>query len=166
MVVLAKIVALGAKSWKGKDLAIQLHLSASEVSESLHRSMVARLVNEAKNKVNATAFLEFLVHGLRYVYPATLGASRRGVPTAYSAPPLSAVVKSPQALVWASEAGTVSGETIEPLYPTVPKSAKEDGALHELLALIDAVRVGRAREANLAKDELAKRMDAYALLQP
>jgi hypothetical protein len=40
----------------------------------------------------------------------------------------------------------------------VPKAAKRDPHLYELLALLDAVRIGRARERNLANDLVKKEL--------
>lgn len=37
------------------------------------------------------------------------------------------------------------------------EAARRDPALYELLALVDALRGGRARERKLAQDELARR---------
>ncbi|NCB39610.1 MAG: hypothetical protein EOM80_12680 [Erysipelotrichia bacterium] len=45
-----------------------------------------------------------------------------------------------------------------PLYKSVPKAAMADPYLYELLALVDAIRGGRAREKNLAVKELQKRL--------
>jgi len=45
-----------------------------------------------------------------------------------------------------------------PLYPSVPEAANKDEKLYELLALADALRVGRAREKELAIVELKKRL--------
>jgi hypothetical protein len=46
-----------------------------------------------------------------------------------------------------------------PLYPSVPEVALKDHALHILLALVDALRVGRAREKELAAKELKNRFN-------
>ena len=56
--------------------------------------------------------------------------------------------------------GNVSGQAIEPLYAGASKAAKEDPKLYELLSLVDALRVGKAREQNLAEDELRNRIEA------
>ena len=50
------------------------------------------------------------------------------------------------------------GEEIEPLYPTVPKAARIDKSFYELVALVDAIRVGKTREYRLAVDGLTKRI--------
>jgi len=52
----------------------------------------------------------------------------------------------------------VRGEEFEPLYPSVPQAAARDSRLYELLALMDAVRDGRARKHNLAAKELESRL--------
>lgn len=60
--------------------------------------------------------------------------------------------------MWPSNQGDIRGQAIQPLYRTVPAAAKSDGQLYELLALTDAIRVGRAREVALAIKELQERI--------
>lgn len=45
-----------------------------------------------------------------------------------------------------------------PLYPSVTKAVQNDPKLHELIALVDALRVGRAREKEIAIKELKARI--------
>ena len=45
-----------------------------------------------------------------------------------------------------------------PLYKSVPEAALNDPLLHEMLALVDAIRVGSAREKKIAVEELKKRI--------
>jgi len=52
----------------------------------------------------------------------------------------------------------VRGVAFAPLYPSVPAAALEDARLYELLALVDAIRDGRARERNLAAKEIELRL--------
>ena len=52
----------------------------------------------------------------------------------------------------------LSGYSISPLYKSVPKAVADDQALYEMLALVDAIRDGRARERELAVKELAGRL--------
>jgi len=52
----------------------------------------------------------------------------------------------------------VRGHGIAPLYPSVVQAVKVDSKLHEALALIDALRVGRAREKTLAFQLLSERL--------
>jgi len=47
-----------------------MSLSASEISESLNRSQIVGLIDGKKKKVSRQSMMEFLEHGLRYVFPA------------------------------------------------------------------------------------------------
>ena len=102
--------------------------------------------------------LEFLEHGLRYVFPVKAGAIQRGMPTAHSAPPLKDVVLSDEPYVWPWAKGRVRGQTVEPLHHGVPAACAEDLQLYELLALTDVLRLGRARERRQAVEALRQRI--------
>ena len=82
------------------------------------------------------------------------------MPTAHGAPPLSEFVSAGSELppVWPAPEGQVRGTTLEPLQKIVPTAAAKDPALYEILALIDALRDGRARERQIAHRELAARL--------
>ena len=60
--------------------------------------------------------------------------------------------------VWPSAKGTMRGQSILPLYPSVPDAVNNDNQLHELLSLVDALRIGKARERKLAIEELTNRL--------
>ena len=107
---------------------------------------------------------EYLLHGVRYAFPAKPGPVSRGFPTAYAAAPLAEKISSDELPpVWPDPNGTVRGVAIEPLYSSVVKAAKSDSPLYELLALVDALRIGRARERNMAEEEIKLRIThAYA----
>ena len=161
IVVLLKILAMGSESWRMTDLAGALHLSQSEISESLNRCKIARLIDESKRIVFRKALLEFLTHGLKYVFPVQPGSLVRGVRTAHSAKPLSSMIVSEKDVyVWPWDEGDVRGQAIEPLYKNAPMAAREDERFYELLALVDAIRVGRAREQAIAVKELSQRVDS------
>jgi len=161
--VLLKVITMRRESWLGKNIASSLGLSQTEVSVSLERSKFAGLMDDSKRRVNAGAFLGLLVHGIKFVFPVKLGGLVRGVPTAWSAAPLCDLVSSNEAVVWPHEEGHIRGQAIEPLYASVPGASLQDRDLHELLALVDALRVGRLREIELASKILKKRFEAYAL---
>lgn len=102
---------------------------------------------------------EFLLHGLRYVFPAEPGRVSRGIATSHSAAPIAKrLVSSDDTYVWPSSDGDVRGQSTEPLYPSAPGAALRDPALYEMLALVDAIRVGRASERTLAVEKLEKRL--------
>ncbi len=142
-------------------LAGDLGLSTSQVHRAVRKCEESGLVGSGTLKPNVPALLEFSVHGLRYVYPARPGALTRGVPTAHSAPPLSdEIAASGTVFVWPDPNGALRGEAIEPLCRQVPFAAMRDRRLYELLTLVDALRVGRAREREIAARFLRDRLHA------
>ena len=144
--------------YKVTDICNNLMISQSEVSESLNRSKIARLIGSDKF-VYRKSLYEFLIYGLRVVFPVIPGAIARGVPTSHSAPPLSAeIVAGNENYVWQYAKGEIRGMIIEPLYKTVPKVCLKLPELHELLSLLDALRIGRIREINIAKNILKERL--------
>lgn len=158
VVILLKIAIKHEQSWTMKDIARELEISPSEVSESLNRSSIAGLLFQNKKQLMRQPFMEFLQHGLRYVFPQQPGPLVRGIPTAHSAPPLSSEIASDAPYVWPYHEGQVRGQAIEPLYPSVPQACLRDAAFYEVMALCDALRVGRARERTIAVEELKKRI--------
>lgn len=157
--ILLKILTLVEKPWQSKDLAASLHISASEVSESLQRSAYAGLFQKQSRQVSRLALFDFLIYGFRFVFPQQPGALTQGIPTAHSAMPLKAMISdSGVQYVWPVARGPVKGQAIEPLYAGAAAAAQEDPNLYELLILVDALRVGRARERELAQLELKKRI--------
>ena len=141
-----------------KDIAHDLSISASEVSESLNRSMIAGLLTSDKKKLMKQSLLEFLQFGLKYAFPQRPGGLVRGISTAYSAPPLSNIIQGEEALVWPYTEGEVRGQMIQPLHPSVPKACLKYPKLYEFLALADALRIGKAREQKLAIEILKERL--------
>ena len=153
IVVLLKIISID-KGWLSKNVAWSLRISPSEVSESLNRSKVAGLLSPDKKKVMKSAFLSFIQFGLGYVFPAEPGAVVRGMPTGHSAPVLKDYFLSAEPYVWPSPLGKVKGQSIPPLYANQIAAAQDDPYLYDMLALIDAIRVGRTREVEKAMELL------------
>ncbi|GAB3332668.1 hypothetical protein GCM10027299_39430 [Larkinella ripae] len=141
-----------------KNIATELGISPAEVTESLARSAYAGLYDSTNKQVRSLALLDFLQYGLKYVFPQQPGAIVRGIPTAHSAKPLSAIISSTEVYVWPNADGPARGQAIEPLYHTVDIAIKNDEKLYELLALTDAIRIGKSREVNIAVEELKKRL--------
>lgn len=164
LLVLFKRVAHPGRSWTYATLGEALQLSASQVHRSVKRCLAAGLaVEHARGdwQVVHGALHEFAVHGVRYAFPATLGAVKRGIPTAFGAPPLSGEISAApgEAPVWPHPKGTARGPGLTPLSATAADAALSDPALHELLALQDALRIGRARERTLAAQFMKQRLE-------
>ncbi len=159
--ILLKLAVLGNSHWRHIDLAGPLGLSQTEISFALDRCRTAGFMDPDKKTLNKPALAEFMVHGLKYMFPAKPGPVCRGIPTAHSAPPLTKVIVAANEdhYVWACEGGRVRGQAIEPLCPKAAAAAKADLKLYELLALADALRSGRHREHALAVRELEARLN-------
>ena len=156
VVLLAKLISAGGNRPSIASLAGDLSMSTSQTHLSLKRLEFARLIDREHRRPVLRAVEEFLVHGVKYAFPARRGEITRGIPTAYAAPPLNKQIErggDPQP-VWPSPAGRVRGSTFEPLHKMVPAVATKDPVLYELLALIDALRDGRTRERLVAEREL------------
>mgnify|MGYP000037560498 CR=1 FL=1 len=154
IVILLKIVSLNVDNVHLSHLATSLNISISEISESLNRSMIARLIDYNKKKVNKQNLMEFLEHGIRYVFPQTPGTMVKGIATAHSHPFLKNKLISDTNYVWPDTKGKILGYTIEPFYLKQVDAVKSDPTLYELLALIDVIRVGRVREVQISLKQL------------
>ena len=148
------------------EMGVELSISASEIHGALKRLEQAHLISDSAggSRPVLQAVQEFLVHGVKYAFPAQRGGVTRGVPTSYAAAPLNQIIVASADLppVWPHPDGSVRGVSLEPLYRSAPAAALRDPALYELLALIDAMREGRARERKLAEEELGTRIRGQA----
>ena len=166
VLVLAKLLTYGGIRPPMSQMGAELSISPSEVHGALKRLEQARLIanDTAGSRPVLQAVEEFLVHGVKYAFPPRHGGVTRGVPTSYAAAPLSRMIVSSADLppVWPHPEGSARGVSLEPLYRSVPAAALRDPALYELLALIDAMRDGRARERKLAEEELSTRIRSHA----
>ena len=165
ILVVLKVMTAG---WPGSydRLGLQLGMSPSMAHAAVSRARQEGLLHPLEYSPIKIALAEFLVHGVRYVFPAELGSPTRGIPTSYAAPPLSEEISySPDELVpvWPDPDGNMRGTALKPLYPSVPKAAREDLQLYGWLALVDALRVGRARERELAGKIIGSRLNYAAL---
>lgn len=140
-------------------MGAELGISASETHGCVNRALAAGLVKRVAGTTEVIhgALEEFILHGVRYCFPPTFGSIAVGMPTAASAPVLRENFSTDgTAYVWPSPDGTVRGIALYPLYPSVPGAAQIDMELYDLLALVDAIRAGAARERELAAVQLRK----------
>ena len=162
IVILLKKVTEKGRNLLNGQVAQELGISASEVSEALERCRIARLVDNTKQRVNILALEEFLLHGLKYVFPVQPQKIVRGIATAISASPMKEkIVSNKEQYVWPDSKGNMRGEAITPLYKTVPTAILKDEMLYHLLALVDTIRIGRSREVEIAKAELNNILSGY-----
>src|ERR1035437_9024613 len=71
-----------------RRLAEETGVSLSEASAACSRLLQVGLLSFGERRIVGAALFEFLVHGLKYVFPITTGDVSRGMPTGYAADPL------------------------------------------------------------------------------
>jgi DNA-binding Lrp family transcriptional regulator len=159
-IVVALKLCLGTASQSYADLGQSLGMSASEVHAAVRRLIDARLVDSSTKEVRREALRNFLVHGVPFAFPAHAQEVTRGMPTAWAAPVMEDKLNASEQIppVWPDPNGKVQGASVRPLYSSVPGAARRDPALYDLLALVDALRIGRARERNIAEKEISNRL--------
>ena len=162
VLVVLKLVAMGQQPWSYARLGVELGMSPSQLHSAVKRALAAQLAVQKSDMItpNIRNLKEFLVFGLRYVFVPEWGGITRGMPTLYAAPPLRDVMVAPSEPipVWPDPEGEVRGSSFSPLYKSVPKAARADPELYELLVLVDAIRGGRARERKIAISMLNARL--------
>lgn len=163
IVVLAWLATHRSQVWRYADLAEALEMSPSECHAAVKRLVHAGLVFVPDDKeqfgIQADAVIDFLIHGVPRVYYAERGPLTRGVPTGVAAPPLAEQFQvGEENPVWPYPKGKARGYAFKPLYRSVPAAALRDPRLYEILALIDALRGGRARERKMAAELLRERL--------
>jgi len=148
------------------QIAHDLSMSPSSINAAVKRLKHAQLIHPSRefgkpDPKNSelpilAAVEEFLVHGVKYAFPATLGRIVRGMPTSYAAEPLRRLLAlgDGPVPVWPDKNGEVRGMELSPLYVSVPEAARRDPLLYARLALIDALRDGGARQRDIAEREL------------
>lgn len=157
--VLLKL-SLGGELQPYARLAEDLCMSGSEVHAAVKRCIKAGLVNPLTRKPLRKPMEEYILHGLRYAFPAERGPISQGMPTSVAAKPLSEIFFSGSDIpVWPDPKGEARGYSLTPLYESAPQAARRDPKLYELLALVDAIRDGHARERAAAGEELKKRFE-------
>lgn len=144
--------------WTFRALGEGMRTDIAVLHRNVGRLRHARLLDEER-QLNRANVEEFLVHAVPYLIPGNLGAEGRGIPTAWGVEPLrSALVSDGPSPVWPSPHGTMRGPVLEPIAESVVDLVEGDPELLQWLALVDAIRVGRARERELASNELRRRI--------
>ena len=142
----------------------RLGMSASEVHAAVRRLEKARLLDPETGEVRRNPFLDFLEHGVPYAFAERPGEVIRGIPTAWAAPVMADKITGNSELppVWPDPEGKMQGVTVHPLYRSVPKASLREPGLYDLLALVDALRIGRVRDRKIAKEVLKEKLLHHA----
>lgn len=133
--------------WSPAAIRHRLGLPRATLSKSLERLGDGGLVRESYlNRALLSALLPLLPN----LVPARPLSSIpvRGLVTGFAAPAFGGHFRGRMAYVWELESGPDLGLPIKPLHKQIPShvGATGDDRVHALLAYLDAVRGGRARE--------------------
>ena len=160
IVVLLGLLRHSAGGWTVRSLAKELGLPSASVQRSLDRLAATPAFDARRRRVSLGACEELFDHALRYLAPATAEGETRGLGTSWAVAPLSEHLALGSELppVWPDPHGELRGLEVRPLHPAVVPLARADPQMHELLALIDALRMGDTRTRGLAVELLRARI--------
>jgi len=185
VVLLLKLLANSEHlKWPQAQMARDLCISVSEINAGIKRLIASGLLvitppvltdlSGLNARLQSTqqidklyqpilkACEEFLIFGVKYMFPAKLGEMTRGIATSYAAPILKGYIHigTDPIPVWPYVEGKEKGMSLEPLYPSVPKSVSTfpDPQFYDLLCLIDILRQGNVRERDQALKILKNRI--------
>ncbi len=170
LVVSVMAAVLREPNWTHAAMAQHLGMNGSQVFRAVRDAAVlGLLVTEPSGgrtiyHANRAALAEFLLHGVKYYAVPARGRLTRGVPTSHGAPVLSTRLRADDepVPVWPHAEGRARGESFEPLHPCVPGAALRNERFYAAMALVDAIRGGRARERGIAAKLLPEILHAPA----
>lgn len=154
------------QNWTQMGIAAELCLSSSQVNSAIKHLIEGHLFTVRRSRPYPvySAIKEFILYGVPYCFPVKVAELTVGVPTAYAAEPLSQEISlgNDPIPIWPYAHGKSRGVALEPLHKNVPKALSQfpDPDLREILILIDALRIGRAREKKIAQKLLIMKLDA------
>ena len=156
IVVLFRILTWTGEDWSYERLSEALGMSASHVYYAIQRAQFSRLYDAERGRIRRHELREFLTCGIRYAFAVHPGTSERGIPTAHSADWAEEYFAAAggENYVWPHPGGAHRGLAVRPLYKTVPEVVMDAPELHDLLAIVDTLRLGSSRERGVAAQAL------------
>lgn len=137
-------------------MAERLGISKSTAHESVARLIKSRLAHASREAMAIVAdgpAFDFLAFGVPFAFVPDTVPQARGIVTGLHALPSDAT-SAALALVWPSRLGDARGIGVAPLVPAAPDLPHRDPPLYRMLALVDALRLGDAREREIARELL------------
>ncbi len=160
IVLLLKLTHV-SPDWTVRTLERETTIPRSVVQRSLKRLWQAGLFDRRRRTSNVSQTEEFLIHGVKYVFPGSVNGESRGFATAWGAKPLADKLAAPAndiPPVWPSAHGDKRGLALKPLHPSVIEATRTDPLLREQLTLVDGLRIGDARVRGVAAELLTERL--------
>lgn len=159
ILVLVNYIIWDERKWNAKSFSEHLGIHRNSLYDSLAVLHHAKLIGKNSMKPNFENIEEFLVCGLKYLFPPKFGDGGVGMYTAYSAEPLSEIIVHQKKIVWLEDDANDKGQiSLEPIHKSVPKLCLRNHELHEYFSLLDAIRAGRARERVIGVELLVKKL--------
>ncbi len=153
-----------ASLYTARKLEVETGISKSQINLSLNRCIEIGLAKKERKigipRANVRALFEFIVFGIKYVFPTKPQEITRGIATAFAAPVLKEKLMSTGEYVpiWPDAKGNTKGQAVEPLYKSAVHAVRRDPEMYSMLALVDAIRIGRPREKSLAVELLKQHL--------
>lgn len=168
VVLMLKLISKGDSDWSQGSLAGELCMSPSEINGGIKRARACGFLDlhddGRRHRVRKQRLKEFMLSGLKYVFPAQRGQPSVGMVTAEASDIFHQHLpsESPFLPVWPVEHGKFAGYSLQPLYPSVPRAAANDPVLHDLLAIADVLRDWENPHHKLAQTLLTERLSGRA----
>lgn len=141
-----------------RELASELGFDVAGTHRALRRLRDAGLYSSDRRRVLRAPAEEFLVHAVKFSFPAVRGGEVRGIPTSWAVEPLKGELAESAGLppVWPYSKGKVRGLRFEPLHAMVSEAAIADPELWERVALVDALRSNESARITKLAGKLLK----------
>lgn len=164
LLVVLRLASWRKSKWTYQELAESLYLGEGQTHGAVKGAARCGFFDLRRKQILYANLMEFVEHGVKYAFPAQTTGDGVGLRTGPDAEPLRShlAVKASLPYVWdAPDASDVAGIALPPLHRVVPKVALDDRHFHELLALLDVLRLRQsARHMNVAVRLLAERLKA------
>ncbi|MFT5129440.1 MAG: hypothetical protein ACI8W8_003062 [Rhodothermales bacterium] len=164
LLVVLRLVSWRKSKWTYAELAQSLYLGEGQTHGAVKGAAQSGFFDLDQKTILYGNLMEFIEHGVKYAFAAQATGEVVGVRTGPDAEPMRSQFAAGSGLpfVWdAPDLGQITGVALPPLHRVVPRVAIDDHRFHELLALIDVLRLRQsARHMNLALRLLKERLRA------
>lgn len=150
--VVVAIKLAGIKQFTYASLSLAVGLAPSQVHASVKALLQSKLMSEDGDSgvaINRFRLVEFLVHGVPYMFPAIETHPTKGLATISELDEMKQVFLTQRNYVWPLPSGKDTGVGLVPLHHCVFRAVQDDAAAYRILMSIDAIRIGDARERDV-----------------
>jgi hypothetical protein len=153
-IVVAVYLAAEDEAWTFQHLSKVMGISPSQVHLAWGRLQNSELVDPEFKRPFRKNLLEFLCHGVKYCFPVVQRGIGSGIVTGLSHPRLKKAIKASTDIkyVWEVPNVKATGVIVEPIHKSVVNVARASAKSYEIFAVLDSIRLGKARERETATD--------------